>query len=1622
MRAVVSVKRSGEKGVSYLARYISESKLNPEREGERPRPLFTNKGDDNLTYRGANRFLTCSEGDPLKKDLIHFSVSFQNEDFETLGATDKERKERLREAAREAMDELMGDLHLSDWRWVAGIHLNTNHPHIHLLVYKEIIDRDKGEPRRLGRIPKRLLPRLERTADGGTQPVEGVVGRRFVETLDRAQERVRDAGREREGVAMMRIDGRVELVKALDEGELAPSPQLKELLAELNSCRSEREIINYEASIYEVSLSDKNTSNPDKPNLRGMYESLLPYERDYLIEEIAGRTRVIARQQPSDEALLLEAAKANPSLAGRELVLDIILRSRESEPGDPSEVLYDMRAAFKDRPLDDPWYETRQGKADWLSKHSRELRDLYEHGATIRENILVIPAEGHELNSLTADRKPFINELSYAYREICDPRKAYQFYNLAKAIAGRTANTKAEIDYFRYFYDQIKHDGEGRYLDYKQQEAREEALDRTLVKMRLLAGEMEKLETIHSVEAHKADATVSREQVREAQLAAPYTDEDQGYMPEPEDIGADFGELEGDSEEALLSNEHGDEYEIVIGSLVFNTASRNVNLKEESLRFPAGLTFEERKTLIELRLPVIDIKIETGRGRAAIFGDINRMIEDWNRDLPENMTEWQKENNKNQRIGTFLKAYVNERLKDPETRALNRSGVLSDAHNRITNSQTPEELNAAAQKILRENNLAWEERKLLFFGRAPAHHTVEMRELRYTWGLTRDQRAEYVKALYEGQRWPSPTLEKMLTELESRTSAKAISHYRASIINEEMRSPGKLNLHRMHERLPNYERDYLFQKIAEREKALAGKHPTLRETSPRLTDRTTASRASGAAPREIDSLREYTGSVKKIERQLLDEAVRQKAQGRSETDPLMTREDKLRIRAEACRHGWERLEPPQILTSDPAAHQLLSLNEAIERLREEIQPQARQAAQALDGFIRARNLDQFISGKTDYYYQSDQIPKEALDELTPSDHRQFKALEKHSVETLRELHRGFGMMDKLRAEIERSRNGHRETGERNGAAAYKGYLEDRNLNGMPDRKDRNLDSLPDRIVLGDAIIAHALRDCAVLDYEIARDHGKTFRFEIQDASVGRHRRISALDVQRRADAGGNRAANEQGAERADERREIRERVAEREIAFHSPTLNEHNKKLGSLVRELEDIAKTAQDAHRHAQDRAQGVINKTQERREQIPTPYIKREILVETQEKAISHQLTDHTEQLERLRIALAPEHGRRMRSDEDASRLAAQLFTARTELRAQEERAERFDQTRHLRPWEIKSERWSLAVLDRRIERLADDTKIIGRYELHIDTKARREASKESERLTMLREEVTGRIAERQAELRDKVDEASKLDNVLTRIYEREKTLRARSGQTMPEPRFTRLELERAADNIETVRDAAALRELTEFEKRFNEYAGPNERFKPGEIWGRALARETMAEVFNRENNERLEGFQARSDVQPLLVETPDGRLLTQRLLDIQPRSAAEWALRPLVEPTANRELRGLVRSAHDQQHNRLIAELEKTGHYLDTAQEISCILAAERNLTPGKQLPSPEPVFTAKQAMELEIFAAALTDKGEREHYLSLARSETRDRFASHTHTPSPEPQFARENYERDAERGR
>src|SRR5262249_15457866 len=179
--------------------------------------------------------------------------------------------------------------------------------------------------------------------------------------------------------------------------------------------------------------------------------------------------------------------------------------------------------------------------------------------------------------------------------------------------------------------------------------------------------------------------------------------------------------------------------------------------------------------------------------------------------------------------------------------------------------------------------------------------------------------------------------------------------------------------------------------------------------------------------------------------------------------------------------------------------------------------------------------------------------------------------------------------------------------------------------------------------------------------------------------------------------------------------------------------------------------------------------------------------------------------------------------------------------------------------------------------------------------------------------------------------------------------------------------------------------LMRLHKFEGHSNYYADPKERISPERLLARALGRETMAEVFLHEDAGRLSNFNDRKEVQPLLIEAPDGRLITHRFKDTEPRSILERIARPLIEPPAERETREAVQTALQHQQYQLEGDLEKSRAYYEATREMADSLSLGRNNGSRVSLPAPE--FSPKEEMNIEIYAERLADERRREHYLGL-----------------------------------
>jgi hypothetical protein len=714
-------------------------------------------------------------------------------------------------------------------------------------------------------------------------------------------------------------------------------------------------------------------------------------------------------EQDNSDLRLMELAARNPSLGGRELMREIIERGPMPEENERPQAR-DLRSALKAPSLDDPDYRTRIEHADWLGKESQTTRDLYERGAEIKGDVLTIPAEEYEL--LDDRETPFITTLSHAQERIGNIEQAREFHSLALAMSGETADARMQIAVFKHYYDRIERDERRNRFGRNHEAKRLEVLNRTLEEMRAIAAEMAKLETRESFEA------VEAEKIK------------------------------------VFDSTSDRDVEVAAGGM--NVSARKVNLRDESLRLPAGLNYETKERLLGLTTPETDRRLENGVSRESIFKAIdNTMFQRDARDLSD------RELKERGRIAGFLKGYVDERLRDPETRALNTSAVFREARAAIINSTTPEGLGRVAASILRSNEQRSEElrryyaapdrhplpavmplnareRNLLFNGRAPDHHTREMRELRLNYGLSRAERAERIADLREGRIEPSEALNSMLQELETRRTTRAIAHFQASILNEKMDKAGRINLRSLHQQIPPHERTYLFELCEERKKNLQRESRTDRAdvTGPSgRADGQSPGRAFGVAPKESRSFREYMSHMGRIERQLLNEAVSRLATRPdheqnnltiTEARNLLPEKTRDEIRLRARNLAWQNLTPDEVFEREPLP-EALRISETIAHIQESLQNRASIAQAARNDFVaekvrlaEERSNDERAPLRAPEEERK-QFVQTALDSLSPADVRRLAELDRYAVQTREEMYRGFEILDSQWRELELKR-------------------------------------------------------------------------------------------------------------------------------------------------------------------------------------------------------------------------------------------------------------------------------------------------------------------------------------------------------------------------------------------------------------------------------------------------------------------------------------------------------------------------------------------------------------------------------------------------------------------------
>lgn len=507
-----------------------------------------------------------------------------------------------------------------------------------------------------------------------------------------------------------------------------------------------------------------------------------------------------------------------------------------------------------------------------------------------------------------------------------------------------------------------------------------------------------------------------------------------------------------------------------------------------------------------------------------------------------------------------------------------------------------------------------------------------------------------------------------------------------------------------------------------------------------------------------------------------------------------------------------------------------------------------------------------------------------------------------------------------------------------------------------------------RLALGRYLELSAKLEFAQAWHERATKYGETYRFEVIDQTIGEERKISELDVRRRASA---RAQRHQPFDRVS-----REHEFAAELSRHRETLDQlleaQEAKIAALGKDVGALRGTVTKV-------AHGLNHRSDTPSDRRFGPILSRETLSALQSTAVRLNLPDTAARLESLRLQLAKEFHAPVRTDEEAAALAAQVNVARADLLARNARLDNFEASVHLTPYEIHGERWSLGALDKQTARRQQDSKFVPERAARLDlrsvarfnysTKARNHAATDIEHLQFIRSEVVRHIEQRRAPLTNDRDRARELVEVLDEAYDREARDLKQQDKQMPEPEYESHHMRSLEASAEALRDPTLLREVHAWEKSVA-------RGEPETSWqGRTVAREIMAGIAVVEAQERLRNFLESKRVASLNL----GDYRTGTLREVEARSLTDYLAR-LLESPGQRDYRHSINIAAHEHHQRLHNELGKAHGY----HEVTRSLASEAH--------GHDPQFTDKERINLEIYAERQTDDNVRAQFLELARNDT------------------------------
>ena len=558
----------------------------------------------------------------------------------------------------------------------------------------------------------------------------------------------------------------------------------------------------------------------------------------------------------------------------------------------------------------------------------------------------------------------------------------------------------------------------------------------------------------------------------------------------------------------------------------------------------------------------------------------------------------------------------------------------------------------------------------------------------------------------------------------------------------------------------------------------------------------------------------------------------------------------------------------------------------------------------------------------------------------------------------------------------------------------------------------------ERFILGRSMVARADVDRLQSDLNSTRAHGDKRRFRVFDNTHGYTRQISEFDIRRRADAYASvavRQAQDLNTDlNTDARQQLRQTRYDCEIERHAKGIGDHQIIVSKTIHKLEGQLTAAQKEHAQYRPHVQQIQLRYQAQQAPLPVPLLRHSELNKLQDQAVANRNPARVQTLETIRESLASERSENTRTDKEVARLDGQLLVVRSEQAARQERAHQFERTRHQTRWQINDKKYSLVELDRRTSDQQNRSRIFGSplkiTTLHLSPSARREAAAQVTELKTIRQLVVEKIENRRQELSATVSDAGRMTAVLSEIHLKEhERLIQRNGERH-EKILSRAEISQLIEHANLLSDPAMLKHALLLEARHEERLAEDKRPPLSTTAARAIGREALSDIALQQATQKLNSFAEHKQFTSVAIKDLNGQEQTARLFDFRrPRHPlirlAQLITERITESKEHAHLRTETTKAVKAEHGRLKEEVTRATHCHELTKDMADF---HREQLRSFHQPIPEPAFTPKQVIQLELYAARHPDPLERLRVETLVHRADLAAYSHSKHTPTvPQP---------------